>query len=70
MSMAESPSAKMLTASRAWWLMRVIPLLEGKVLEAHGGTWGSYPRGLKHPATLGTGHATLKPVTEAAAALK
>jgi hypothetical protein len=55
--------------SRAWWLMLVILLLEGKVLEAYGGTWGSYHGGLGilRPRgwclALGTGHATLKPVT-------
>jgi hypothetical protein len=38
---------------RAWWLMLIILLLEGKVLEAYGGTWGSYPSGLGHPATAG-----------------
>jgi hypothetical protein len=33
--------------------MLVIPLLEGKVLEAYGGTWGSYPKGLGHLVTAG-----------------
>jgi hypothetical protein len=39
--------------NQAGCLMLVIPLLEGKVLVAYGGTWGSDPRELGHSVTTG-----------------
>jgi hypothetical protein len=56
--------------------MLVIPLLEGKVLEAYGGIWGSGQAqqglGILRPRgwclALDSGHATLKTVPEAVAA--